>query len=156
MIGRFINRLANVLMARPPALQVAALCLRETALGTEVLLVRSLDRGNWIVPKGWPMKGRTLAQAAAQEAWEEAGVRGRIIEAASGSYTYGKRGPTGLPQPCRVQVFHLHVETEADTYPESARRARKWVPLTKAARKLAEPELATLVAQLAQDRGSPA
>ncbi|HHX88347.1 MAG TPA: NUDIX domain-containing protein, partial [Paracoccus sp.] len=65
---------------RPDYIQAAALCLREGNKGREVLLISSLKSERWILPKGWPMKGRTLAGAALQEAWEEAGVVGRADE----------------------------------------------------------------------------
>ena len=44
----------------------------------EILLVTGRLSGRWIVPKGWPMRGKTMAKAAAQEAYEEAGVRGKV------------------------------------------------------------------------------
>ena len=57
------------------AFQVAALCYRRRKKDVEILLVKSLGRGNWILPKGWPMDDRSLAKAAATEAFEEAGAR---------------------------------------------------------------------------------
>ncbi len=57
-------------------LQAAALPYRR-AKDLEVLLVSSLDTGRWIVPKGWPMKGRKNFETAKREAYEEAGVRAK-------------------------------------------------------------------------------
>ena len=46
--------------------------------GIEVLLVTGRRSGRWSIPKGWPMPGKSLAEAAEQEAFEEAGVKGTI------------------------------------------------------------------------------
>ena len=67
------------MVKRPHGRQVAALCTRKGKKGNEVLLVTSRRRGRWIVPKGWPMEGKSFPETALEEAWEEAGVReGRI------------------------------------------------------------------------------
>ena len=63
--------------------QFGALCFRRSKTqkaGVELLLVSSRDTGRWIIPKGWPMDRETPAAAAAMEAWEEAGVRGRVYK----------------------------------------------------------------------------
>jgi 8-oxo-dGTP pyrophosphatase MutT (NUDIX family) len=44
----------------------------------------------WVVPKGWPIKGLKPAKSAAREAFEEAGVRGKIGGKAVGRFTYDK------------------------------------------------------------------
>ena len=67
------------MVKRPHGRQVAALCTRKGKKGNEVLLVTSRRRGRWIVPKGWPMEGKSFPETALEEAWEEGGVRkGRI------------------------------------------------------------------------------
>jgi 8-oxo-dGTP pyrophosphatase MutT (NUDIX family) len=42
----------------------------------QVCLVTSRGTGRWILPKGWPEKDLSHAEAAAREAWEEAGLKG--------------------------------------------------------------------------------
>src|SRR6185437_4781462 len=76
--------------ARMPERQVAALCWRRgPAQGRlEVLLVTSLTARRWILPKGWPEPNLTLAQSAAREALEEAGVVGEINTVPVGCYHY--------------------------------------------------------------------
>ena len=72
-IGAVLRDVVGPMFRRPRSLQVAALCHRRTKAGQkEVLLVTSRGTGRWILPKGWPMRGKSDAQAAAQEAWEEA------------------------------------------------------------------------------------
>src|SRR5258708_38760856 len=59
--------------------QYAALPYRRRGnVRTEVMLVTSLRRGRWIIPKGWPMKRRAPHASAALEALEEAGVVGQV------------------------------------------------------------------------------
>ncbi|MGB7917572.1 MAG: NUDIX domain-containing protein, partial [Rhodomicrobium sp.] len=60
--------------------QVAALPLRLAKNGAiEILLVTSRDTGRWIIPKGWTSKRIKDCKAAAREAREEAGVKGKIL-----------------------------------------------------------------------------
>ncbi len=51
--------------------QVAALPLMVGDDGIErVLLLTSRETGRWVIPKGWPIRGRKPHEAAAQEALE--------------------------------------------------------------------------------------
>ena len=135
--------------ARQPLTQVAALCLRNgEGGGTEVLLITSRGTGRWILPKGWPMSGRSLAEAAAIEAWEEAGVRGQAEAEPLGSYGAEKVTGDGIGLPCRVQVFRLPVEDVADDFPEAAQRRRHWTRAAEAAELVCEPELRDLLRRL--------
>jgi 8-oxo-dGTP pyrophosphatase MutT (NUDIX family) len=59
-------------------IQYGALPYRETKSGVEILLVTSRGTRRWIIPKGWPQSGTPPHRAAAQEAFEEAGVVGKI------------------------------------------------------------------------------
>jgi 8-oxo-dGTP pyrophosphatase MutT (NUDIX family) len=136
--------LASLLGRRPAHLQVAALCVRGKIGRREVLLVSSLRQGRWIIPKGWPMPGRSLAQAALQEAWEEAGVRGTVGAEPLGAYSYVKQGRAGAPRRCTVQVFVVKVSGMEDAYPEAGRRLRQWVRPAEAAEMASDPELKAL------------
>lgn len=122
--------------------QFAALCYRQTKSGTEVLLITGRRTGKWKLPKGWPMKGRMPAKTAAQEAWEEAGVKGRPIDYCLGHYFYSKRTSTGITLPCMALIYPVQVETLKKSWPEVGQRRRKWFSPKKAARKLNSPELA--------------
>ena len=62
--------------------QVAALPWRVEKDGSlSVLLITSRTNAKWMLPKGWPMAGKTDAEAAQQEALEEAGIEGVVLEA---------------------------------------------------------------------------
>jgi len=143
-------------LGQPPAerdavLQAAALCLRDGAAGPEVLMVTSLGTGRWVLPKGWPMKGRTLAGAALREAWEEAGVVGTVEEPPVGAFSYQKIRKGRLPLQCRVSVFLVRIDRLETTWPEHKRRRREWVALDRAAELVAEPDLSALLSRLRRD-----
>src|SRR5208337_1148132 len=72
--------------------QVAAVCYRLGDKGIEFLLVQT-GKGRWTFPKGSAEPGLTHAQAAALEAFEEAGVvDGRMEEVSFTRYIRRKRG----------------------------------------------------------------
>lgn len=136
-----------------PRSQYAALCWRMHRGQVEVLLITSRDTGRWVIPKGWPMDGMDPADAAAREAWEEAGVTGETMPDALGFYSYDKVMKPGHSLPCAVAVYPLRVGELADKFPERKERRRKWFVAAKAARKVAEPELRELLAGLAEANG---
>lgn len=72
-------KLSPPLRLRKQRQQVAAVCYRVRGNGIEFLLVQTRG-GRWIFPKGGVERGLTYAQSAAREAFEEAGVHGRIEE----------------------------------------------------------------------------
>jgi 8-oxo-dGTP pyrophosphatase MutT (NUDIX family) len=132
---------------REPRSQFAALPWRRNAAGeVEVLVITSRETKRWVIPKGWPIKGKSSAKSAAQEAFEEAGVTGKLRKRPVGSYAYDKRLKNGRMQHVRVAVFALLVEAEAEVYPEAAQREKSWVSLTEAARLVDEPELMVVLA----------
>lgn len=134
------------------ATQCAALCWRLQRGRVQVLLITSRETKRWIVPKGWPMPDKSPEEAAAIEAWEEAGVKGDLAGAAPlGQYFYEKLRTAKKAVPCIVSVFGLRVTKLADRYPERQERRRKWFDAKKAARKVAEPELRALLVSLVSD-----
>lgn len=124
--------------------QFAALCYRYRGTKLEICLVTSRRSGRWILPKGWPMHKETPANAAAKEAWEEAGLKGRAIDRCLGVFSLVKPLSEN-PAPVVVMVYPVKVETVHDNWPEKSERRRKWVSPKKAAKKLTEPELRRIV-----------
>jgi 8-oxo-dGTP pyrophosphatase MutT (NUDIX family) len=125
-------------------LQYAALPYRM-ADGLEILLITSRETGRWVLPKGWPMKGKEGYATAAREAEEEAGVRGRIGKMPIGCYGYGKRLPDGVLLDFTVQVYPLEVEKHMDRWPEQGQRTIAWFKPEDAADLVEEDELASLI-----------
>jgi 8-oxo-dGTP pyrophosphatase MutT (NUDIX family) len=111
----------------------------------EVLLVTGRRSRRWTIPKGWPIAGKTLAEAAAQEAFEEAGVRGTIDPVPVGSFDHTKQNlPTGLLD-VRILVHPLSVDRELAKWPEVGQRRRKWFSVEDAAKKVDSEELRALI-----------
>ncbi len=125
--------------------QFAALCYRIRKDKIQILLITSRGTRRWIVPKGWPMHGLTPAQTAAQEAWEEAGVRGQSDGRCLGIYSYSKETDENGHFPCLGMIFAVEVNSIADEYPEAGERERRWVSRKKAAKMVDEPELARIL-----------
>jgi 8-oxo-dGTP pyrophosphatase MutT (NUDIX family) len=116
--------------------QVAAVCYRVRRSRIELLLVQTRG-GRWIFPKGSAEPGLTNAQAAALEAFEEAGVHGRIEEAAFARYVRRKPGLRGLPAFEVTTHAHLCEVSRLDPPPE-ANRSPTWFSPEKAKRRLQE------------------
>ena len=129
----------------PEGQQVAALCYRFEKKALRVLLITSRDTGRWVLPKGWMMGGMTAADAAAQEAWEEAGVVGCAADQAVGYFSYDKILPSGDALPCQVAVHAMPVTEIKEKFPEMGQRRRRWVSPKKAAKMVQEPELSKLL-----------
>lgn len=129
--------------------QVAAVPFRVGADGgLEILLVTSRETRRFIVPKDWPMKGKSGRKAAAIEAEQEAGVVGKVLKAPAGTYSYWKRLARRFVR-VDVTVYLLAVTGELPAWREKKTRQRAWLALHDAAILIDEPELATLVRDLA-------
>jgi 8-oxo-dGTP pyrophosphatase MutT (NUDIX family) len=125
--------------------QFAALCYRIRKDKPEYLLVTSRGTGRWIIPKGWPVDGKTPAESALIEAWEEAGVIGRVTGPSMGLFSYYKDGPGADGLPCVAMVFPVRVRALRDSFPERAERKRKWMRPKRAAKSVGLPELAHIL-----------
>ena len=133
--------------------QVAALPLRLAKNGAiEILLVTSRDTGRWIIPKGWTSKRLRDCKAAAREAREEAGVKGKILREAIGTYRYIKR-ELGNGALIEVRVFLLKVSKRCKRWPEKRERRRAWFDIEDAASRVSDPELSILIALLQEKNG---
>lgn len=128
-------------------IQHAALPYRRCPGGPhiEILLVTSRETRRWVVPKGWPMRGRKGHQAAACEAFEEAGLVGKAAKRRIGSYAYDKRLADGAAVQCSVRVYPFAVSAQRETWPEMAEREARWFTPSAAALVVDEPDLAALI-----------
>ncbi len=115
---------------------------------TEILLVTSRTTRRWIVPKGWPMKGLKDRDAAAREAYEEAGVLGRVSEKPAGRYTYWKRMSDHFVL-CTVKLYLLEVERQLPIWAEQNQRRCEWFSTEDAADLVDEPQLSSAIRALA-------
>jgi 8-oxo-dGTP pyrophosphatase MutT (NUDIX family) len=131
-------------------LQYAALPYRVSARArTEIMLITSRETRRWIIPKGWPQKGRAPHRSAAREAFEEAGVVGKVARRSVGTFSYEKRLKNGGVALCKVRVFALQVEHQSPVWPEQKQRKVKWLSAATAAKTVKEPSLSEIILRVA-------
>jgi 8-oxo-dGTP pyrophosphatase MutT (NUDIX family) len=137
------------------ALQTGALPWR-IARGSkpEIMLVTGRRSGRWMIPKGWPMIGRSLADAAAREAFEEAGISGTIDPNPLGSFHHEKRSLFGTVE-VEILVHLLAVDKELPEWPERGQRERKWFPVKEAVTLVDSDELGKLIARVGKRLRKP-
>lgn len=126
----------------PSLLQAASIPYYEG----NICLVTSKSGKRWVIPKGSISKGKTASETALLEAWEEAGLTGKLNRTPVGSYSYSKSGLSYL-----VTVFLMQVSSIAEVYPEHRQRLRKWVSLSEANTLIHEKELLSLLQSLPLD-----
>lgn len=110
----------------------------------QVVLVTNKSGTRWVIPKGHMEPNDPSAGfRAGQEAWEEAGVNGKLDTEPLGSFPYSKRGGD-----YRVQVFLLRNCTVSDRWPEAKKRKRVLVSPQRAADMVREPALKSILRAL--------
>jgi 8-oxo-dGTP pyrophosphatase MutT (NUDIX family) len=117
--------------------QVAAVCYRVRKDVIEFLLVQTRGSGRWIFPKGSAEPGLTHAQAAAIEAFEEAGVHGRIEEIPFARYISRKLGDRRNSRRSLQVSAHL-CEVRRLANPKESNRNRTWFSIEDAKQRLRE------------------
>ena len=103
-------------------------------------MVSSRSGKRWVVPKGCLEPGKTAAEIALQEAWEEGGLVGLLQPEPIGTYLYEKAGFT-----CHVTVFLMSVTDTADQWPEHDFRERCWLSLAQTLRRIDDAGLRELI-----------
>jgi diphosphoinositol-polyphosphate diphosphatase len=137
-----------------------------TADKTYVMLIQSMRRKVWVLPKGGWETDEECHEAAAREAWEEAGIcvtidydLGDIHEtsprkkapssssssSSKGSSKDGKDGKDGKDKPRALYRFYeVTVTSEEQDWPERDKRERQWFTFAEAKELLKDrPELLT-------------
>ena len=145
-----VGRKAKAAAKLKPRAQYAALPFRLT--GTmEILLVTSRETARWVIPKGWPIRGKSRRATAAAEARQEAGLLGEIGKTPLGQYDYVKVLKTGVGLPCRVTVFPLLVTGRKLRWREQSQRSAQWFDPETAAQSVQEPQLSEIIQRFADD-----
>ena len=109
----------------------------------EILLITSIKKGKWIIPKGYVEYNLSAFESAKKEALEEAGVMGTNETIELGSYEVKKRDGKR-----HIKVFAMEVIKILDDYPEKALRKRKWVNINEAAQTISSGEISSLILSL--------
>lgn len=126
--------------------QVGALPWRRNAGRLEFLMVTSRASKHWLIPKGWPMTGKTDRASALQEAYEEAGIHGTGSKLPLGSYHFQKALYDGTELPCIMSVYGMSDVVELDAWPEMEQRERRWIPQFEAIEMIHDWSLARFLA----------
>jgi 8-oxo-dGTP pyrophosphatase MutT (NUDIX family) len=128
--------------------QYGALPVAVDQDGIRVMLITSRETRRWIIPKGWPHKRLSPRAVAALEAYEEAGLQGRVAEQPTAVFSYVKRLKSGKSVTCQVETYLFHVEQELDDWPEKLERERRWMTPDEAARLVSDVGLVEVLKDL--------
>jgi len=141
-----------------PRKQVAAVCYRIGKRGVQFLLVQTRS-GRWIFPKGGVEHGLTYVQSAALEAFEEAGVHGRIEEIPFTRYFRRRPDTNASPKNTGQHANSAHGEPAVTAYlcevtrldlPQESNRNPTWFSAEKAKQWLVEDRSHEFGAELAR------
>lgn len=148
-MARFFAGLARLAMGTELPVQVAAVCYRLHGSSVEFLLVNT-SSGKWTFPKGRLCPALSPSESASREAWEEAGVTGRIEESHFGHYLDTKRtlGHDALTREVRIAAFLLEVHSTED--PQESGRNPSWFSPQQARKRLAERRQSPYSKQIAK------
>ena len=117
----------------------------------QVMLLTSRETRRWVIPKGWPIKGRKPAEVAALEAYQEAGLHGHVVgKRPVGNFHYDKQLAKGAV-PCEVQVFLFYVERQISDWPEKHQRVTQWFDVADASSRVVEKGLGEIIGRLQND-----
>jgi 8-oxo-dGTP pyrophosphatase MutT (NUDIX family) len=111
---------------------------------------------NLVFPKGGWESDETLLDAAVREAYEEAGVSGRLETPHVDMFSYeslkDRPDKGGHSRQRTVYVFVLHVTTEHSVWPEKDSRNRVWVPVSSVSGRLKHEWMRTVFDRLCAER----
>jgi len=110
----------------------------------EILLITSIRKKKWIIPKGFIEFNLSAFESAKKEAFEEAGVIGTNETIELGSFTIKKYGGR-----TNIVVYSMEVEKFKDDYPEKNLRKRKWYSVEEAIETISIPEVIKMIETLA-------
>ncbi len=123
--------------------QSAVIPYRKKENDLEVLLITSMKKKRWIVPKGFVEFNLTPFESAKKEAYEEAGIIGANETIELGSFKLQKSAGVS-----NVKVFSMEVVKVLDDYPEKELRKRKWFSIDEATKTVQIPQLVNLITSL--------
>jgi 8-oxo-dGTP pyrophosphatase MutT (NUDIX family) len=134
--------------------QTGALPWRFNGKKLQLLLVTGRLSKRWTIPKGWPMFGKTLAEAAAQEAFEEAGVEGDAEAEPVGRFNHIKTHAVAGRLEVTILVHPLEARRVLAQWPEKDARERRWLSPAKAAKLVDSEQLRQILLEFAAAKGT--
>ena len=109
-----------------------------------MMLITSKGTRRWVLPKGGIKPSRKPYESAADEAFEEAGITGRISRNCIGVYGYQKSNKKHGAY-CTVRVYPMKVTAVLPDWPERKERRREWVAFEVAASRVREKGLKKII-----------
>ena len=110
----------------------------------EILLIRRRNQP-WGIPKGGVDPGRTLRDTALNEAAEEAGLHGELLEEPLGDFVYRKQKGE-----CLVTVYGMRVLSMDEVWMEQDIRERCWFGIDEAVNLIGRKEIQPMISKLAR------
>lgn len=123
--------------------------IRDDAIA--ILFVTSQTRGRWVLPKGKVEGKETHIETCHREGFEEAGIKGIVLENFPVTIVVTKQQEAGLSK-IPVTYYPFFVLEQADEWPEKKRRQRHWALVEDAARVAYREDLLPLVHHFEQLR----
>ncbi len=111
-----------------------------------LLFVTSQTRGRWILPKGLMKKNETAPQTCHREGFEEAGVKGIVLEDFPVTVAINKQGDDAM-QAVPVTYYPYFVSEQFDEWPEQNKRERHWALLGDASKVVDREDYLGLIRQ---------
>lgn len=123
----------------PRVLLVSSRSMHDAAMSEDIRDVRNL-----VFPKGGWEEHETVYEAAVREAFEEAGVGGRLDTPHIAVFEYDSEKYSGIQgedgKICKMNrivfVYMLHVDVEYEDWPEKDARERYWMDVKEARKRL--------------------
>ena len=106
----------------------------------EILIITNKKKDKWGIPKGLVESGLSASDSAQKEAFEEAGVYGRVYKPSIGKYSIRK-----WDGKCRIKVFAMEVTQILDKWPEDILRKRQWHSVSEAASMVRNKKLKAMI-----------
>jgi len=123
--------------------QSAVIPYRKKDGQLQILLITSIRKKRWIIPKGFIEFNLSAFESAKKEAYEEAGIIGANETIELGNFKIDKYGGDVL-----IKVYSMEVVEEHEDYSEKNLRKRKWFSLDEAIKKIETPEIANMIRKL--------
>ncbi len=111
----------------------------------EVLLITSVKKKKWVIPKGYIEFNLSAFESAKKEAFEEAGIIGENETFELGNFENNKS--IGV---CHTKVFAVQVAKILDDYPDKDIRKRKWFTIKEASEVVNLPAVSQMILLLAK------
>lgn len=122
---------------------------RDNAIA--LMFVTSQTRGRWILPKGRQKPQETHLDTCHREGFEEAGVRGHVLENFPITIPITKQAPEGVVR-LPVTYYPYFVTNQADEWPEKKKRQRHWALIEDAPKVAFREDFLGLIRQFDQLR----